>query len=178
MPLRMQAFETGWRQACRAPCSEEKADPLLLTFDRLLCSWFWIFTHSGTETDVLEDFWRSSYFTRADIMWAGISIVSKTVFLHGEKALLDRDLAELYGSISISPGTPNPSPFCKGGIEGDFPNTARSYWELTLYGVETKQLKRVVRRHISLFLRGTPYLSGILPLYVINANLSHFHWII
>jgi hypothetical protein len=42
------------------------------------------------------------------------SIVSKIVFLRGEKALLDRDLAELYG-------------------------------------VETKQLKRAVRRHINRF---------------------------
>ena len=44
------------------------------------------------------------------------SIVSKIVFLRGEKVLLDRDLAELYG-------------------------------------VETKQLKRAVRRHISRFPR-------------------------
>ncbi|MBL7202990.1 MAG: ORF6N domain-containing protein [Desulfobacteraceae bacterium] len=42
------------------------------------------------------------------------SIVSKIVFLRGEKVLLDRDLAGLYG-------------------------------------VETKQLKRAVRRHISRF---------------------------
>ena len=42
------------------------------------------------------------------------SIVSKIVFLRGEKVLLDRDLARLYG-------------------------------------VETKQLKRAVRRHISRF---------------------------
>ncbi|MEA3429091.1 MAG: ORF6N domain-containing protein, partial [Thermodesulfobacteriota bacterium] len=44
------------------------------------------------------------------------SIVSKIVFLRGEKVMLDRDLAELYG-------------------------------------VETKQLKRAVRRHISRFPR-------------------------
>ena len=42
------------------------------------------------------------------------SIVSKIVFFRGEKVLLDRDLADLYG-------------------------------------VETKQLKRSVRRHISRF---------------------------
>lgn len=42
------------------------------------------------------------------------SIVSKIVFLRGEKVLLDRDLAGLYG-------------------------------------VETKQLKRAVRRHITRF---------------------------
>ena len=42
------------------------------------------------------------------------SIVSKIVFLRGEKVLLDRDLAELYD-------------------------------------VETKQLKRAVRRHINRF---------------------------
>jgi len=42
------------------------------------------------------------------------SIISKIIFLRGEKALLDRDLAELYG-------------------------------------VETKQLKRAVRRNIKRF---------------------------